>query len=476
MAKKKKDEVKQVNPKKAVKKTTAKKPTKTVSKKKKAVVKKKEATPLVPVQQTTPEVALAKLQQPKQVAVPLTKHHINILKDTYAKELTDAEFEMFIAIARASGLNPILGEMTVMKVQDRMVPITTIEGLRKLTHDIPVEHWKYEWAKEVDGKIEWREAWLPKWGNPDAARFCARVKGSQEYTCFPADWDSYVRVTKQGQVHTMWRKFGARMLAKCAEAGWRRLMKQSDILNFYIDAEMEQVLNVPALEEQKKKALDHKKEIPAMQSEQGKEAMIETFAKQYPVDKKDRKKALISVFTYLTEMDYTKDEAYTFIAKFKSSGDKQIFPDEIHFSKMECPELQEAIAIVAYWDALRGKEYKKKRANQAATEQNLEEEKTKGEVRWVAQEPDHDISDGIYSVLSAKLIQAISEEVFLAGEPFPDFARKFLKDGKKAGTSNSKLLATLTGEVLKYTQDLDKKLIDDLKVEGLIVRKVIKET
>lgn len=59
---------------------------------------------------------------------------ITLLKNTYAKELTDPQFELFMMQSKAMDLNPFNKEIYAMNLKGRLVIMTSIQGLRKIAH------------------------------------------------------------------------------------------------------------------------------------------------------------------------------------------------------------------------------------------------------------------------------------------------------------------------------------------------------
>lgn len=444
-------------------------------------VKTKEPEEQAPVPAKVSPPETPPTTQPQGQGIRFSDADIELLRNTYADTLTPDEFRMFIAIAKMSGLNPFLGEITVMKVNDedkkpRMVPMTTIDGYRKLTRDIQIDHWKIEWCGDDE---VWKDVWLSK-EHPAAARFVGKVKGASDYSSFAVTYDDFVRLKKDGSgPQAMWKKMPARMLAKCAEAGWRRLMKHGDTYGIYVEEEMQQALN-PTKKELSKNALEHSGEVPAMKTPQGRETMLELFKKKYPINTGDHKKALNAVFAILGELGYTKEDAYTIYAlKWPDNKEKNLKPEDIHFSKMSGEELQEAIGIIAYFDSLHGPQFKRDRdanRSQAETQEKPQEAKPKEipfERKWYPNQEAPIVSEGIYNLLSESLILETYDKNELAGgerkESKQDFMRRLCNHYRKEeGFKTTQVLLMLIEDLTKVRNNIPDSLLKELKTEKLI--------
>jgi phage recombination protein Bet len=161
---------------------------------------------------------------------------VNILRQTLAPTLTDAELGFFAEVCERTRLDPFKKQIYVQKRKtrdgDRLVFITAIDGYRSIAADARDDGGQrlYEgqtpaqWCGE-DGV--WKDVWLS--GDPPAA---ARVgvyrKGFRETIWGVARYDAYVQTApiwgqNKGEIvgHKpveMWVKMPDNQLAKCAEA------------------------------------------------------------------------------------------------------------------------------------------------------------------------------------------------------------------------------------------------------------------
>ena len=162
-----------------------------------------------------------------------------LLKRTVAVGATDDELEMFIEVARGTGLNPFAKQIYAIKRQGKMTIQTGIDGFRLIAQ----RSGKYRgqegpyWCGP-DGV--WVDVWLAK--EPPAA--CkvgilhADMDGPQWVV---GTWDAYYQDSSP-----LWKKMGPHMLAKCVEAlGLRRYFPQ-ELASVYANEEMEQADSAPS--------------------------------------------------------------------------------------------------------------------------------------------------------------------------------------------------------------------------------------
>lgn len=172
------------------------------------------------------------------------------LRDTLASDLHDVEFELFLEVCRATGLNPFQKQIyAIARGQDRNRKLTFqtgIDGYRLLAdrtgkyagQDDP------EWCGE-DGV--WRDIWTGS-----EPPFAARVRVYRKDTDRPftgiARYSEYVQTMKdynsQKTVpNSMWAKMPTNQLAKCAEALALRKAFPADMAGVYTEDEMGQADN-----------------------------------------------------------------------------------------------------------------------------------------------------------------------------------------------------------------------------------------
>lgn len=182
--------------------------------------------------------------QDKAVA-ELSKNEVQIIRDTYAKDATPAEFNVYMAICRHCNLNPFKGQVHFIKYGGEMAVVTGIYGLLKTAENSGNYrgHTNYQWCG-TDGK--WVEVWT-KDELPYAARVGVYRKDNDIPVMGIVYWKErasyYQPKDKQGNpvgepvLKKMWKSDPLRMLAKCALA---QAIREAcpDVDGIYIAEEM----------------------------------------------------------------------------------------------------------------------------------------------------------------------------------------------------------------------------------------------
>lgn len=149
------------------------------------------------------------------------RERLDLIKKTYAKGTSDAEFELFIGVCKRLGMDPMAGQIYCMPTFDdsgrTFKAVVSIDGYRSIAEDSGeyAGQTKPEWF-DLDTNT-WVEVWYGE-ENPVAARIGVHRNGFREPLYRVARYDAYVQTTKEGKPNRQWRKFGAEQLLKCAEA------------------------------------------------------------------------------------------------------------------------------------------------------------------------------------------------------------------------------------------------------------------
>jgi hypothetical protein len=143
--------------------------------------------------------------------VPKTENdELSIVRQTYAKELTDQEFGVLVADARHRGLDVVNREVVGIKFQGRMTPFVTLAGARKLAEmsgKLAGSEGPYFCGK--DGR--WVEVWLDD-APPAAAKFIVHRHDSVKPIVGIATWK------ERAQLNSLtWKTMPSLMLGKVAE-------------------------------------------------------------------------------------------------------------------------------------------------------------------------------------------------------------------------------------------------------------------
>ena len=176
-----------------------------------------------------------------------TREEIDLIKKTAVPQgATDAEFKLLLYQAKRTGLDPLSGQIRLIKRSDgrggeSCTIQTGIDGFRvvseRTTHYVGM---KGPYWCGTDG--DWRDVWLDE-SHPAAAKVGILRDDFQEPVWGIALWAEYVQLTKEGRVTRFWSRMGALMLAKCAESLARRLAFPQDLSGIYTSEEMAQADN-----------------------------------------------------------------------------------------------------------------------------------------------------------------------------------------------------------------------------------------
>ena len=159
--------------------------------------------------------------------------NVDLILQTYAKDLTPQEFSLFAADAHARGLSIVKRQIYATKYGGKMTIMVGIDGYRSQAES----HAEYAgqdgpyWCGE-DGV--WRDVWLAK-EPPAAAKVGIYRTGFAAPVVGIATWAEYASPGRD-----MWKKFPATMLAKCAEAQAIRKAFPSKLGGTYVAEEMDQ--------------------------------------------------------------------------------------------------------------------------------------------------------------------------------------------------------------------------------------------
>ncbi len=142
----------------------------------------------------------------------LTTEQVQVLKNTVAKGVSDAELQLFIAVCNRTGLDPFSRQIYAVKYGNQpMFVHTGIDGLRLIAHRSGL------WEGIVgpyycgpDG--EWTDVWL-KDAPPAAAKVGILRRGWREAVWGVALWKSCFNPNSP-----LWKTRGTDMLGKNAEA------------------------------------------------------------------------------------------------------------------------------------------------------------------------------------------------------------------------------------------------------------------
>lgn len=176
-------------------------------------------------------------------AVVFDESKVTLIRKTIANQLTDGEFELFISIAKARGLDPILNQIHAV--------VRGKGDNAKVNFQVGIDGFRLIAARtgEFAGRDETVFEYKAGTHHPDRAKVTVYrfVNGQKCAWTATAKWDEYFPSQENQQF--MWKKLPETMLEKCAEAKALRMAFPNDLSGLYVNEEMDQAEPKPTTRE-----------------------------------------------------------------------------------------------------------------------------------------------------------------------------------------------------------------------------------
>lgn len=180
---------------------------------------------------------------------------VHVDRQTQQREIAPrSTVEAFLYQCRRTGLDPLSRQIyCIPRKSQGSIQWTTqvsIDGFRVIAEQ------SGEYAGQGDlewftSAREWVDVFIPENENdhPLAARASVYRKGFDQPIRAVANWDAYAQTDYKGNITSMWKKMGALMLGKCAEALALRKAFPQDLSGLYTSDEMSQATIEPVTSE-----------------------------------------------------------------------------------------------------------------------------------------------------------------------------------------------------------------------------------
>lgn len=186
----------------------------------------------VVVESPVPKAMTVRQESAIQSAQDFPSEKLALIKKTFGHGLTDQEFQLYISVAKARNLDPLLNQIHAVKRSGKMVVQIGIDGFRLIASRTG------EYAGRDEAQFEYDEKKLPTKAKITVYRF---VNGERCAFTATARWSEYC---PQGNQDFMWKKMPETMLEKVCEAKALRMAFPGEMSGLYSHEEMHQAERV----------------------------------------------------------------------------------------------------------------------------------------------------------------------------------------------------------------------------------------
>ena len=176
-----------------------------------------------------------KTEEKGLATVEFSSKEKQLIRDIYAKDANELEFDCYMALCRSRRLNPFAGQIFLLPIDGKQIPAVSIHGLATIASRTG----NYAGATPVQF-FDYDDKWVDVWDKDDpprAARIGVYMKGEDRPTMAVATWKQSAKYKRDGGLRAIWKSYPADMLEKCALAKALRRAFPDDAGGLFIPEE-----------------------------------------------------------------------------------------------------------------------------------------------------------------------------------------------------------------------------------------------